>query len=688
MTTYSMLPSTGTHTSLNQGDSGMSVADISAVLIRHRRFIAISGLVCLICAGAYLYLHAPMYAAYAMVRLDPYRAGSLGVGDPNSSNAPNQSEVVHTEISLMKSHGVAIHVLNSLSPETYEEVTESDRGNYPLPASVTQLTAAQIDAIKTFELKIDVRLTDGTQIIMVGAADHDPHTAAQLANELVVAYQFQSEAARALAVKQLQASLTDQIQSITRSMDSAQEKLAAFQLEHRILGTADSSNTATDGLRALSDRLAAANADRIQKSAALKAAEGADPNTLASLYPNPRVSELLSQQGVLTTKRAEMTIKYDANYPALMALDKQLKSIDTELSANAQEVRDRLRHDFRAALSVENMLQQEYQQQTTEAYEVNRNQAGYAALLAEVSSDRELAQGLQRKVQQAVTDAEVSGVNVIPIDAAAVPTIPIGHSKGVVLGAALLIGLFAGSAVVLIRDSTSGELRESRQIEQASRLPVLAVLPRRRRKSVANTLVDDTAYRTLRDRLLLSDRVNTDHSLLMVGVSPEESASVCAVNLAISFAQAGRKTLVVDANFEAPSLHEHLDGMTGEGLSELLEGAKHIPYVATNEGDGLLFGLPAGCRTDRARGELASERFATYLGRWSRDFDEVLLIGPPLLASSESLLLADRADEVLLVVGQSTTGLDQLLKAREMLQQINATVVGMFVTGAKDGFGA
>jgi Mrp family chromosome partitioning ATPase len=65
-----------------------------------------------------------------------------------------------------------------------------------------------------------------------------------------------------------------------------------------------------------------------------------------------------------------------------------------------------------------------------------------------------------------------------------------------------------------------------------------------------------------------------------------------------------------------------------------------------------------------------------------------LLIGPPLLSSSESLLLADRADEVLLVVGQSTTGLGQLLKAREMLQQINATVVGMFVTDAKDGFGA
>jgi polysaccharide biosynthesis transport protein len=688
MSTYPILRSSRNDAALAQGESGMSVADIIAVLLRHRWFIAISGIVCLIFAGGYLSLQQPMYAAYATVRLDPYRAGSLGMGDPNGLYAPNQSEVVHTEIALMKSHGVAIHVLNTLSPEAYQEVTGADRGPNPLPTSVTELSLAQIKLIKTFESHIDVRLTEGTQIIMVGVSDHDPQMAAQLANTLVVAYQFQSGAARALTVKQLESSLTDQIQSITRSMDLAQEKLAAFQLEHRILGTADSSNTATDGLRSLTDRLAVANADRIQKSSALKAAEGVDPSTLASLYPNSSMSELLSQRDGLIGKRVEMTTKYGANFPAVMALDRQLKSIDAQLNEGAQNVRDRLRHDFRAAQSVENMLQQEFQQQTTEAHEVNRNQAGYAALLAEVASDRDLAQSLQRKLQQAVTDAEVSGVNVIPIDGAGVPATPIGHSKTTVLAAALLIGLFAGSAVILIRDSTSGELRESRQIEQASRLPVLAFLPRRRQKAVQNSLVNDTAYRTLRDRLLLSDRVDADHSLLMVSVSPEESAAICAVNLGISFAQAGRRTLIVDANFEAPSLHDHLDGMAGAGLSELLEGAKHIPYVASSEGDGLLFGLPAGSRTDRARGELASERFATYLGRWSRDFDEVLLIGPPLLTSSESLLLADRADEVLLVVGQTTTGLGQLLKAREMLQQINAKVVGMFVTDAKDGFGA
>jgi polysaccharide biosynthesis transport protein len=687
MTSDIKVLSTRTVATLQPVEVGMSVVDIVRALTRRAQFIAAAGLFCLICTTAYVLIHRPVYEAFATVRIDPYRAGSLGVGDPNSRFAPDQSEVVNTEISVMKTVGVGIRALNSLSEQQYKEVTGNERGPGLLPTSETQLSATQVDALKAFAAKTDIKLIEGTQIVMVGAKDRDPRLAALLANQLVVAYQFQSGAARTVAVKQLQASLTDQIQTLTRSMDVAQQKLVSFQEAHRILGTADSSNTVTDRLRGLSDRLASANADRIEKSGQLKAAESADANTLASLYPNPELNALQTQQGDLFARSAQMAAKFGPNYPPLAGIEKQLKSINAEMNANAQVVRGRLRHDYQAASAVENMIQQEYEQQTAEAYEVNRNQAAYATLLADVTSDRELVQGLQRKLQQAVTDAEVSGVNVIQIDAAEVPTTPIGPSKSAVMLSALIVGLFAGCAVVLVRDSTSGELREPRQIEQASRLPVLAVLPRRR-NGTSSGLLDDNVYRTLRDRLLLSHRVKADRSLLVVSVSPAESAAHSAAQLAISFAQAGRRTLVVDADFESPSLHEHLNGMSNYGLSDLLEGVKQTPYVATTEGDGLLFGLPAGSRIERARGEIASERFAIILDRWIQEFDEVLLIGPPLLTSSESLLLADRADEVLLVVGQSTTDLTQLLKAREMLQQIDATVVGMFVTGAKDGFGS
>src|ERR1700735_919756 len=124
------------------------------------------------------------------------------------------------------------------------------------------------------------------------------------------------------------------------------------------------------------------------------------------------------------------------------------------------------------------MLQAEYDEQTQTAYARNRNEAEYAALQSEVTSSRELYDTLRRKLQQASIDAEVSGVNTMPVESARVPSKPIEPKKMLVLVSGMIIGIFAGISSAFLVETTSGKLRTIHQIEEEAGYDILATIPR------------------------------------------------------------------------------------------------------------------------------------------------------------------------------------------------------------------
>jgi len=683
-------------------DSGLSISDILRTLWLRRWFIAASVLLWVFCLALYITFKTPVYQATATLRIDPSRAGSLGLNDLGAGAPSDNSDIIKTEIAIIESDAVAIRVLNSLSDDQYRSYAGVDRGYGPIPQNADTISPKQQKVIDQVKLDTDVKQVEGTQLVSISFRNKTPQLAALMVNRVAQQYAVQNFASRDDSVSQLRTWITAQMAALKNQVNESQEKLAKFQEEHSILGTDGNNNTITDRLRFLNDRLAAAQADRIMKEAQLRAAKQGDPGALASLFPNPRLQSLQAQQGTLFTQYAQLSAKFGPKYGPLAELKKQMTAVNGEIADDVQSVTRQLTQEYNAANQVQNMLQAEYDEQTKIAYSLNRNQAEYAALQSEVTSSRELYDTLRRKLQQASIDAEVSGVNTMSVESARVPSHPIEPKKMLVLVSGMVIGLFAGISSAFLVETTSGKPRTMHQIEEQAGYDILATIPRelpdRRlnsgsvtqgvgRSQPLITLREPRsraaeAYRSLRNSILLSTHKHAVRTLLITSALPGEGVDETTANYAVTLAQTGFRVLVIDADLRHPGLHHEFGVENDAGLSEHLLGEPLTDvYRQPLEQVKTLFLLTAGKKPVPSE-SLASRSFRFALKKWENDFDFVILKSAPLLAGSDGLPIAIWVDAVLLVICYDSAQLPALNKVHNMLSRTEARVIGVLVNNA------
>jgi succinoglycan biosynthesis transport protein ExoP len=619
------------------------------------------------------------------------------------------SQVIKTEIAIIKSDAVAIRTLNSLSDPEYFAFSGMHRTSGLIPQDAAVVTPQQQKVVDRLELQTAVKQVDETQLVNVAFRNRNPITAALIVNHLVAAYAVQNFTSRDDSVAQLRTWLTAQMGTLKNEVDTSQSKLATFQEQNSIIGTDGTSNTITDRLRFLNDRLAMAQADRITKEAQLRAAKTGDPGALAALYPNPRLQALEGEQGTLFTQYAQLSAKFGPKYGPLVEYKKVLNAIHGEITDSVQSVQHQLQQEYETALATQKMLQDQYNDQAARAYALNHSQAEYAALQSEVTSNRELYDTLRHKLQQAGIDAEVSGVNTMLVESARVPSRPIAPKKTLVIAGGAIIGLFAGIASAFLVESTSGKLRSLNLIEKQLGYPVLATIPRElastKPKLLGNSrsrhiieplgsLITITqprsrtseAYRSLRNAILLSPQRETIKSVLIATALPEEGIDEVTVNFALILAQTGFRVLVVDADLRCPSLHRHFGIENQPGLSDHLLGTPTSKLITQPTKDlRNLYLLTAGKEVLPHCESVASESFKASLRIWEDQFDFIILKSAPLLVVSDSLPLASWVDAVMLSVCYENADSRTLNVVQTMLRRTDIQIAGVIVNDVPDG---
>jgi len=189
------------------------------------------------------------------------------------------------------------------------------------------------------------------------------------------------------------------------------------------------------------------------------------------------------------------------------------------------------------------------------------------------------------------------------------------------------------------------------------------------------------AFRTLRTNLIFSSLDRPLTTLLVTSATPEEEKSLTLANLAVSMAQGGRKTILVDCDLRHPRQHEIFGVAAQPGLTEFVLNDGTQPALAATGVEGLQL-LPAGALPPNAADLLSSRRLDAAIAALKSLADVVLFDAPPVLAVSDAALLATRLDGVLLVVSAGQTRRDRALRAKEMLEKIHVRLVGAVLTHA------
>ncbi|KHK57111.1 tyrosine protein kinase [Burkholderia sp. A9] len=369
----------------------------------------------------------------------------------------------------------------------------------------------------------------------------------------------------------------------------------------------------------------------------------------------------------LQQKRAEAATRFADGHPAVQALDRQIAN----MKAKVGELSSRMQ-------TFPNVEQDELR------------------LMRDVQVNNDLYIGMLNNVQQLKLVAAGKVGNVREVDNARVPEEPVKPRKPMVVVLSAIMGLMLGVIAAVAREALYGGVMNSEDIERNTGLSVYGTIPfsqSQRELSSSDEkhrmlLADESPHepsieslRSFRTALGFATLDAENNRLLLTGPSPGVGKSFIASNLAAVIASGGRRVLLVDADMRRGHLHEYMGVKREGGLSDLLSGQKTLPEVIhRNVSDGLDF-ISTGAIPPQASELLLSERTIRLFDEMSASYDLVILDTPPVLAVSDTSIIAPHCATTFLVARFKQTTISELTEAAKMLDRISARLRGVVFNG-------
>lgn len=191
------------------------------------------------------------------------------------------------------------------------------------------------------------------------------------------------------------------------------------------------------------------------------------------------------------------------------------------------------------------------------------------------------------------------------------------------------------------------------------------------------------AYRSLRTNLIFSSVEQPIRTLLVTSAAREDHKSATLANLAVTFAQGGNRTILVDADLRQPQQHQIWGVDNQRGLSQMMidDAALSDPPLQASRVDNLQL-LCTGELPPNPADLLGGARMGDIIAALKERADYVLFDSPPVLAATDAALLGIKLDAALLAVRAGDTRRDHTAQARQALERVHVRIVGAVLTNA------
>jgi capsular exopolysaccharide synthesis family protein len=254
------------------------------------------------------------------------------------------------------------------------------------------------------------------------------------------------------------------------------------------------------------------------------------------------------------------------------------------------------------------------------------------------------------------------------------------------LSVGLVLGLLLGIGIALMRHILDTKVRSEADIRAITDSPVLGVVGYTDELPKHPVIVRDEPLsasseevRRLRTNLQFIDFAQRPRSIVVTSSIPTEGKSTIAINLAVSLADAGARIILVDADLRRPAIAEYAGLEGAAGLTSVLIGRAQVADVVQPLRDRTLDVLPSGPIPPNPSELLGSTAMAKLLEGLTSTYDIVLLDSPPVLPVTDAAVLSKLAGGALVVVGADRIHRPQLLETLELLNTVDAHVLGLVV---------
>ena len=633
------------------------------------------------------------------------------------SEAFSRKSYIVNQIEEIKSRTLAEEVVRLLDPEYFQLLLRGrDRSLNPEQQSykLTQIIKKSITAEP-------IRDSD---VILVKVQGPTPEASAHIAN--LVAEVIKE---RSASVKREQASSTRkfieaQLPSVEATLNKAEEAIKSFKSQNQVVSLSDEAKEILARATEADKQLIAASTERQSIEGRLTAiydqlkAQGALTETSLPLSAGSMADSLRSSLVSLQMEIIKLQVKgYAPDHPQIKNLNAQISNVKSRLLEELQKITQK------SLLSpmpqIQSLLDQipplEIQMATATAREtalkaiLSQYDFGLSKLpnkelqLARLLRAKEVGESVYRlllvKHEEAkITEAGKIG-NVRVIDQAQPPQFPIKPRKVLNFAIGLVVGITLGVGLSFFLDSLDNSVKTVEDIEHSFEVPVLGLIPaihseggKYSRKNgndevarISATLVTkytprshvSEAYRSLRTNIQFSRIDDPLKTVVISSAAPSEGKSTSAANLAITTALSGIRTLLVDADLRRPVVHS-LFGLEREpGLSNLLAERLTLDKVVKPSGIENLSILTCGAIPPNPSELLGSQRMRDLIKLLSQQYDLVLFDSPPVITVTDTAVLSPQVDGLVLVVKSHSTDKRALLRAKTILTNLKANILGV-----------
>jgi capsular exopolysaccharide synthesis family protein len=513
--------------------------------------------------------------------------------------------------------------------------------------------------------------------------------------------------------------LGERIAHVTAELDSMEREVVEFREANRMISVEEEAKAEVERLAMLQAARDAADAERVAIAQSMDQAAAEEGSTARRLMYFPTLlrssaaSEIMGMLTELENRRSALLELRTPEDPEVRVLTERIEELERELARNAVAYLDGLSNQVESYDRTLNRFRAELDR-------IPARQIRLARMEREASVLEEAYLLIEARRQQAELEAATADWTVQVVDPPVLPVDPVRPRKLLSVLLAGILGLVAGFGAALTREQLDTRVRTREDLRTASgAVPVLGTIPRmsealasgrqpggrglgvglsrglgrvvgRRnggRLELTHRLVTGTdpanpvseAYRTLRTNITFARLDQRPRTLVFTSAMPGDGKSTSASNLAITLAQQGLDSVLVDADLRRGRLHRILSVPLEPGLADILLGhtaiEEAVRLIELDRGATLRF-IPGGTLPPNPADLLASERMREVIAELVDRYDTVLLDAPPLSLAADAAILGTRVDGVVLVARAGITDRAALGAAIQRLEEVGAPILG------------
>jgi exopolysaccharide transport family protein len=711
---------------MERGLKGINVYDYLRVIYKHRLTIMTVFSIVVASVAIFSFTATPIYQGTTRIIIEKENPKVVSFQEVMSVDSSGL-DYYQTQYKIIESRAVANEVIKRLRLDQNSEFVSSP-GPFgtiwewiisPVTYIKSLLKTKQAETLEgeglvepyspfvgSFIRRVKVSPIRNSRLVDVSFEAKDPVMAARITNTLARAYIDLNLQTKLKATTDAVNWLNQQVEQERKKVEQAEQVLLKYKQEHGIITdfSSDVETITAQKLAELNKQVVEATSKRVESETRYNQARKLEQNPdsvggIPEVLQNALIQDITRQEVEVHKKLSELSKRYGAKHPQIIALGNELKALAARKSTEIRRVIGALQNEYRVALAREQSLKAALGQQKGETLDLNRKAIDYNVLKRDAETSREMFDILIKRFKETSMTEDIRTGNIRIIDPAEVPKAPVKPKKTRNILLAVFVGLSLGIGLAFFLEYIDSTIKLPDEITGLLKIPYLGLVPALAAESdaegkpperkpeedlVAVRTPKSTAsesYRGIRTSLLLSAADRPPQVILVCSSGPMEGKSTTCANLAVTMAQAGGKVLILDCDMRRPKMHIILGVNRDKGMSNILAGACTLDEAIVHTKIDNLDFVPSGPIPPNPSEILGSAHMKSLIDEARTRYERIFIDSSPISAVTDAVILSRVADGTVVVIRSGETHRHVVQNGIALLRAVNAHILGAILNG-------